>query len=170
MSERITLRYAPLADNPSMFCIRRRSCFVKAFARTSDTDSHCRTMPSPMSGAKTCCACLVALAEGTMNNGLLILALQWLALNRHQITETVRGGLSQTWMRLTQSRSRSIGRVIRDLVRQSCDPATFEKLCMVSRHAIQSRSRDRKPEHPRNIEYSRSQHRQSATARLGASS
>ena len=58
---------------------------------------------------------------------------------------------------------------ILDLVRPSCDPATFEKLRMVSRRAIRSRYRGRKPALPHNIDYSRSQHGRSATVRLGSS-
>jgi len=59
---------------------------------------------------------------------------------------------------------------ILDLVRPSCDPATFEKLRMVSRRAIRSRYRGRKPALPHNIDYSQSQHGRSAIVRLGVSS
>ncbi len=38
-------------------------------------------------------AALAALAGGTMQNGLLVLALQWLALNRSRLAEIARGGI-----------------------------------------------------------------------------
>jgi ADP-ribose pyrophosphatase len=37
-------------------------------------------------------AALAALARGAMHNGLLVVALYWLALNRHRLAEVARGG------------------------------------------------------------------------------
>jgi ADP-ribose pyrophosphatase len=37
-------------------------------------------------------AALAAMASGTMHNGLLVMALHWLALNRGRLAEIVRGG------------------------------------------------------------------------------
>jgi ADP-ribose pyrophosphatase len=39
-------------------------------------------------------AALAALAEGTMRNGVLIMALQWLALNRARLREIVQAALA----------------------------------------------------------------------------
>src|SRR5205085_2765731 len=39
-------------------------------------------------------AALAALAQGTMRNGVLIMALQWLALNRARLGEIVRAALA----------------------------------------------------------------------------